>query len=117
MKVYEFECPITNKIYTVRAGESAQDNWDIIAESDSSDIWFHVDKFPSSHVILNTDGEILKKIHKSVIRYCASLCKDGSKRKNIKKVGIIFTEVDNVIINKNGDVGSVFTRKTRKIVI
>jgi predicted ribosome quality control (RQC) complex YloA/Tae2 family protein len=115
MKEYEYECSITNKIYSIKVGETAQDNWDIIGDAENSDIWFHVDKFPSCHVILETDSTQLKKIHRSVLNYCASLCKEGSKQKNAKKVSIIYTEVKNVTINKKGDVGSVFTRKTNKL--
>jgi predicted ribosome quality control (RQC) complex YloA/Tae2 family protein len=117
MKEYEFECPITNNIYTIKVGENAQENWDIIGEAGNSDIWFHVDKFPSCHVILETDSTQLKKLHRSVIRYCADLCKEGSKQKNCKKLSIIYTEVRNVTINKKGEVGSVFTRKTHNIVV
>lgn len=117
MKEEEFECPITNKIYTIRVGETAKDNWDIIGDADGSDIWFHVDKFPSCHVILETDGEKLKNIHRSVLRYCAYLCKEGSKQKNAKKVSIIYTEVRNVTINKKGSVGSVFSRRTDNISV
>lgn len=112
-----FECPITNKIYQIKVGESAQDNWDIIESSDRSDVWFHVEKFPSCHVILSTDSEPLKKIHRSVMKYCASLCKEGSKQRNAKGVSIIYTEVQNVTIDKKGNVGSVFSRKTKKIMI
>ena len=117
MKEYEYECPITNNIYAIKVGEIAQDNWDIITEADSSDIWFHVDKFPSCHVILDAESIPLKKIHKSVIRYCAYLCKEGSKQKNARTTSIIYTEVKNVSINKKGGVGSVFSRKTQQIKI
>lgn len=117
MKESEFECPITNKIYVIKVGETAQDNWDIIDDADGSDIWFHVDKFPSCHVILKSDSMTLKKIHKSVIRHCAGLCKEGSKQKNAKNVSIIYTEIRNVTCNKKGAVGSVFTRNTQNIKI
>lgn len=117
MKEYEIECSITNNIYTIRVGESAKDNWDILEDADNSDIWFHIDKFPSCHVILKTNLIPLKKIHKSIIHHCANLCKNGSKQKTLKNVSIIYTEVRNVTINKKGAIGSVFTRKTEKIKI
>jgi predicted ribosome quality control (RQC) complex YloA/Tae2 family protein len=113
MKEYDFECPVTNEIYTIKVGENAQENWEIIGEANGSDIWFHVDKFPSCHVVLNANSIPLKKIHRSVINFCASICKEGSKQKNSKKVSIIYTEIRNVTINKKGAVGSVFTRKTK----
>lgn len=117
MKEYDFECSITNNVYTIRVGENAKDNWDILRDADNLDIWFHVDKFSSSHVILKTNSIPLKKIHKSVINYCANLCKEGSKYKNLKKLSIIYTEIRNVTINKGGSMGSVFSRRTQQIKI
>jgi predicted ribosome quality control (RQC) complex YloA/Tae2 family protein len=114
---HEFECPNTNKIYQIKVGKDAQDNWDIIQEADQSDAWFHLDKFPSCHVILYTNSEPIKKIHRSVLRECARLCKNGSKQCNVKNTTVIYTEVKYVKIDKKGDVGSVFTRKTKKIMI
>jgi len=115
MKEFEFECPITNKIYAIKVGESAQDNWDIIRDAENSDIWFHVENHPSCHVILEVEGTPIKKVHRSVLNYCAALCKEGSKQRNARKVSIIYTEVKNVTIDKKGKVGSVFTRKTKKL--
>ena len=51
MKVIELEngfCKI---------GESAQENWDIIKESNQNDLWFHIDKLPSCHVVLSTKNK------------------------------------------------------------
>jgi DNA phosphorothioation-dependent restriction protein DptG len=117
MKESEFECPITNKIYQIKIGQNAQDNWDIIMSSDKSDIWFHVSNNPSCHVILASDNENLKMIPKSVLHHCASLCKDGSKQKDCRSVSIIYTEIKNVLIDKKGRIGSVFTKNTKTIKI
>jgi predicted ribosome quality control (RQC) complex YloA/Tae2 family protein len=75
------------------------------------------EKIPSCHVILLSNDTPIKNIHKNVIKYCATLCKEGSKQKNYSKVSIIYTEIQNVSINKKGDVGSVTTRKTTKIIV
>jgi len=114
---YEFECTQSNKIYAIKVGESAQDNWDIIEAADNSDIWFHVNDIPSCHVVLEADGMLLSKIHVAVLKYCAALCKAGSKRANFKAVTVIYTEIRNVRIDKKGAVGSVFTAKTQKLVV
>lgn len=116
MRDEEFECSITSAIYTIKVGEIAQDNWDIIGDASQNDIWFHVENFPSCHVVLKVPGKI-KDVHKSVYKYCASLCKEGSKQKNAKCISIIYTEIKNVTIDKKGSVGSVFSRKTKKIMI
>lgn len=114
---YEFECTQSDKIYTIKVGESAQDNWDIIEAANSSDIWFHVNGIPSCHVVLESDGIPLSKIHVAVLKYCAGLCKAGSKHANFKAVSVIYTEIRNVKIDKKGAVGSVFTTRTQKIVV
>lgn len=117
MKEYKYECSQTGIKYSIWVGESAQDNWDIISAAEYTDIWFHVEKIPSCHVILLSNNTPIKNIHKNVIKYCAALCKEGSKQKNYSKVSIIYTEIQNVTINKKGDVGSVMTRKTTKIIV
>jgi predicted ribosome quality control (RQC) complex YloA/Tae2 family protein len=33
-------------------GKNAQDNWDIIKKSQDNWLWFHLDKFPSGHVVI-----------------------------------------------------------------
>jgi predicted ribosome quality control (RQC) complex YloA/Tae2 family protein len=109
MKEYQFESIYDDCTYTIRVGETAQDNWNLIDESKQNDVWFHVDNVSSCHVVL-TVGEI-KKPHKSVINYCAALCKAGSKLKNNKNVKIIYTEIKNI---KKGDrPGSVITKNIK----
>lgn len=104
-----FELLSIDKIYKIRVGVSAQDNWNIIDNSEENDIWFHVDDYPSCHVVLSIDD--MNKPPKSVIKYCATLCKQGSKVKNSKNVKIIYTEIKNV--QKDVTVGSVTTKKTK----
>lgn len=116
MREEEYECPVTSTIYTIMIGENAQDNWDIIAQSSQNDIWFHVENSPSCHIVLSVPPKV-KTAHRSVYKYCAGLCKEGSKVKNAKAVSIIYTEIKNVTIDKKGATGSVFTRKTKKIIV
>jgi predicted ribosome quality control (RQC) complex YloA/Tae2 family protein len=111
MKEYMYVSDHDHCTYTVRVGETAQENWDIISDSGQNDIWFHVGGNASCHVVLSCN-EIKKKPHKSVINYCASLCKDGSKLKNVKNVTIIYTEIKNV--KKSNTPGSVTTKNIKK---
>ena len=46
MKVIEKE----GTIYWI--GKNAQDNWDIIKKSEQNWMWFHLDKFSSSYIII-----------------------------------------------------------------
>lgn len=115
MKTYEYKIIDTNKMYIIKVGQNAQDNWDIIDAVDGSDIWFHVKNHPSCHVILKTNGEQLDVIDNSVLRHCAKLCKDGSKFRYNRSNTIIYTEVNNVKKDVKGETGSVFVKRTKKI--
>src|SRR5687768_4490993 len=110
MKEYEYESIHDETVYTIRVGDNAQDNWDLVDESSQNDIWFHVDNHPSCHVVLNV-GERRQSPHKTVLNYCAALCKEGSKVSNHKNIKIIHTEIKNV--KKADIVGSVFTKNTK----
>lgn len=97
-------------IYEIVIGKNDYTNWYLIDNHNEDNIWFHLDNHPSSHVILNTNLSY-KKIHKSVIKYCAFLCKKNSKIK--EKTTIIYTKLKNV--KKSKDVGSVIATNTKSI--
>jgi|688.fasta_scaffold202053_3 predicted ribosome quality control (RQC) complex YloA/Tae2 family protein len=103
------------KIYSVKIGENAQENWDLITESDQSDIWFHLESHPSPHVILKTEGIKLEDIDKHIIFMCSVECKNRSKLKLQKNVYVIYTQIKNVA--KADEVGSVHTKKIKRICI
>jgi predicted ribosome quality control (RQC) complex YloA/Tae2 family protein len=112
MKEYKYESVNDLCEYVIKVGESAQENWDLIDMSEQHDIWFHVESIPSCHVVLTV---LNKKPHKSVINYCAMLCKEGSKQKNAKNVKIIYTEIKNV--KKADTPGSVTTKNVSHMKI
>lgn len=116
MKTMEYQSIRDDCTYTIRTGQNAQENWDLIESSEPNDIWFHVDGESSCHVVL-TMGDRKKLPHKSVLNYCAVLCKAGSKAKSNKNVTIIYTEIKNVKINKKDNPGSVTTSNTKPIKI
>jgi len=101
------------KDLNVYIGENAQDNWDIITRSKQNDIWFHLDGLSSPHVILEVAD--LKTIPKQILIKCCNLCKEYSKYKTLNKINVIYTEVKN--ISKSGTVGTVITKKTKKISV
>lgn len=102
--------------YKIIIGKNAQENWDIIFTASSEDIWFHVDEYPSPHVILKIpENYKLKKVPKKILVQCALKCKIYSKYNNIKKLNIIYAKIKNV---KKGDkIGSVTTTNTFTIII
>lgn len=112
MKEYEYDSRHDDRIFRIHIGETAQENWDLIDDSSQNDIWFHVHGKPSCHVVLSIDD--YKKIpHRTVLNYCATLCKEGSKLKTNKNITVIYTLIKNV--KKSDKPGSVTTTKTNKI--
>jgi predicted ribosome quality control (RQC) complex YloA/Tae2 family protein len=98
--------------YIIQIGQNKYDNFDIIEQSTSRDIWFHVEGIPSCHVILKTEGKI-SDIHRKVIKRCAYLCKINSKAKTLKICDISYTTIDNVI--KTDIIGQVKVKKCKII--
>ena len=106
---------IINHETTYWIGRNAQDNWDIINESEQNWIWIHLDKFPSGHVIICkesstvTDEEIL---------YGCDLCRQHSKYKNLNPLSFIYSEIKNLTLGiKIGSVYFKSNKKTNKKII
>ena len=121
-----------NIVYKV--GKDAQNNFQIIDESDNSDIWFHIKESSSCHVIAclknikfnryddelpnyyDIDFDSLdKKQKQQIIKQGAILCKQFSRLKNKKNVDVIYTKIEDVY--KSETIGSVITYKTKTIII
>jgi predicted ribosome quality control (RQC) complex YloA/Tae2 family protein len=103
MKVVEQE----ETIYWI--GKNAQDNWDIIKKSEQNWMWFHLDKFPSSHVIICKNSNNISNEEKN------SACKlliENSKYK-FNNIGIVYCEISNLTIGE--EVGSVIFISNKKV--
>lgn len=111
MKTHIVKLDNDTEEYIVWIGESDVDNFKIIDQSKKDYIWFHVDKFPSAHVILVTEGHTT--IPKQIFYECASICKQHSKQKNNSCVNVVYTSIDN--IKKEVKPGSVSFRSNRKV--
>ena len=82
---------------TFLIGKNAQDNFDILNNSNSTDIWFHAKDYPSCHVIACIPNKLDKKTMKSVIKKGCLLCKENTNKLcSIKNLKIIYTEVSNI---------------------
>ncbi len=115
MKIFKIFDNIANKELEIVLGKSAKENWQIIDEANENDIWFHLDDYPSSHVILKTNDLNIKQLNKQTLIHCASICKDNSKYSNTKNISVIYTKIKNV--KKADTLGSVTTSLTKKIKI
>ena len=98
--------------FQIKLGKSAQENWDIISDSNPNDIWFHIKSLPSPHVILTNPPT---PIPPQLLHTCATICKQHSKYKNLQKITIIYTTIKHV--KKAEKVGSVYTSKTSQITV
>ena len=105
-----------NVIYTILIGSNAQDNWNIISASSIEDIWFHLNDYPSSHIILkNPDNLKINKIPTSIIKRCSILCKEHSKYNNVKNISVIYTQIKN--LSKGLAIGSVISHNTKEFIV
>ena len=100
-----------------RVGENAQDNFDLIDQSKSDDIWFHIQNHSSCHVVLVLPEElsINKKQLGKIIIQGACICKQMSRYNSAKNVEIIYTAIKNV--TKTGIIGTVSTTNTKTVII
>jgi hypothetical protein len=95
--------------FNVDVGQNARENDILTLGAASQDIWFHVENYPGSHVILRkTTGDI----NEGTIREVAKLAAAHSKRSG--NVDVIYTEaihVEKRRFAKAGEVEvSVFSR-------
>jgi predicted ribosome quality control (RQC) complex YloA/Tae2 family protein len=112
MKTFEFE----NIKFLL--GQNAQENWNILekAEKINSDyIWFHLNSFPSSYVIMySTLNELNDNSLNNYLNYGAQLCKNNSKYKNYNDLKICYTTLKN--LSKTNKIGEVLIKGKRNII-
>jgi predicted ribosome quality control (RQC) complex YloA/Tae2 family protein len=96
-------------------GQNANDNFKIIDNANEYDMWFHIENYPSCHVICTIPDNLSKKDFLKVIKRGALFCKENSKYKSEKSVSIIYTYVKN--LTKTDIIGTVITTNTKSIKI
>ena len=85
-------------------GCNDEENWNLIDNAHKDDMWYHLDSFPSCHVICNDINKFLD---------CAQLCKRHSKYRNLPNVKVCYTKIDNLV--KGDTVGTVCFKSKRKV--
>lgn len=112
-------------------GQNASENFKIIddanndayndaqsdAHSDANEyyMWFHIDGYPSCHVICKIPDNLSKKDFLKIIKRGALCCKEHSKYRTEKSVSVIYTYLKNV--KKTDIIGSVITTNTKSIKV
>jgi len=98
-------------------GANAQDNFDIIDESEDFDLWFHLSQHSSCHVIakMPQDIKLDKKQKLQIIKQGALICKQNSKYKSETNVHIVYTSISNIV--KGNVIGQVDASNVKYIMI
>jgi len=91
----------------IRLGQNAQENWDLV-DSDPTYIWFHLNSYPSGHVVIYNIDPTLEELI-----YAANLCKSNTKYRNLKNIKVCYTNCGN--LKKGTTVGSVTYKSNRKV--
>ncbi len=108
MKIFKLNSD--NKDIIFRLGDNAKENHLLIDDSDPNDWWFHLDNYPSSHCIVETN-----ELNNQLTIYAAQLVKEYSKYKNHKNVGVKYLQIKNIKKTKNP--GEVKLLKKGNIII
>ena len=98
--------------YNYFVGRSAKENWQLLDNAESFDIWFHLDSQSSPYVILEIRDN--NEIPYEALLEGARLCKQYSKAKSDKSVKVIYCPVENLKKGKN--LGQVILSKPAKML-
>jgi len=106
-----------NETFSFQVGSNAQDNFTIIDESNNHDLWFHIEKESSCHVICSMPEETHfdKKQLRYIIKQGALICKQYSRFKSMPKIDVIYTTIAN--ITKTDTIGRVIVENGKTIAV
>ena len=82
--------------YTILIGENADENQQLVLNSDANDYWAHISGYSSAHaVIRNPTGT---KVHNKVIKRACCIIKSASNKcKSISKLQFDVCRISNLI--------------------
>lgn len=98
--------------YTCIVGKNAQENWQMLSESNNQDYFFHLTSLPSCYVILKVDEKEVS-ISDRVLSHCARICLENTKYRYMRNVSVDYTRVSNVY--KGDSVGEVMYKSRKKV--
>lgn len=111
MKIKSIFINENNKEYQILIGKNKYENEEIIKSSYLNDIWFHLDDYTSSHIILKSGDDNIPKKYLIKIAKMFSLYK-----KNLpKNYKVIYTNIKNIKLTNN--IGTVIPHNTKIIKI
>ena len=98
--------------YKIRIGRNAKENWELIDDSESFDLWIHLDSYPSPHVVISQDITKHPDLFypNEILSLGSYYCKLYSKFKaNDSKIKVVYTQIEN--LKKGIQPGSVIISK------
>ena len=95
--------------YTAIIGQNSQENWKILSSAKQKYTLFHLSKFPSCYLILQTEDTV----NPDILNKCAQLCLQHTKYKNQKNIKVDYTLINNII---KGDIVGEYEYKSNKKV-
>lgn len=98
-----------NNQIIMKYGQNASENHQLVDNSKQYYWWFHLDKFPSGHCII--ENEIISN---TLINKAASIVKENSKYKNLKNLKVKYLQIK--YIQKTNKLGEVLLLKKGKII-
>ena len=103
--------------FTVYVGKNNKQNDYITFKlSDKNDLWFHVQGFHGSHVLLKTNGKEINN-NNPIILKCAKLAAQHSKANNENKVSVDYTLIKNIKKPKGSKPGFVVFTNYKTIIV
>jgi predicted ribosome quality control (RQC) complex YloA/Tae2 family protein len=94
---------------TIVVGETAGQNEDLVKHATQRDLWFHLDKFPSPHVILKVEGK--DGPSRGSIFDAQQIAKYLSKKRDASSAGVIHVEAKFVNGGREDKLGTVALKK------
>lgn len=95
---------------TIQIGRNKDENDNLVKESEPDWIWFHTDKGPSPHGVIQTDCPTKQEIYQTAL-----LVKERSKLKNLRQVKINYCPVKN--LKPTSTPGEVILKRRPKMVL
>jgi hypothetical protein len=92
----------------IKLGQTAQENWELVKNSNSNYVWIHLKSFPSGHVLIEDNNP-----SKIVLQVAMELCLNHTKQKNMKHVYASVTTISN--LKSTEKVGEVDFKSNRKV--
>ena len=107
MKVFEYDGT------SVKLGQNARENTQLVRESNPNHIWIHLESFPSGHVVIQCEEP-----SNEVLTYAMNICLEGTRQKNMKNIKASVTKISNLILtDTDGEVTFKSNRKVKSVKI